>query len=83
MIEAMAQVGGVLMLSNTERRGKLAFFMSVDKIKFRKTVEPGDQLVIRVDVDKIRSKTGKVLGNIKVDGKVVCEGELMFALTER
>jgi UDP-3-O-[3-hydroxymyristoyl] N-acetylglucosamine deacetylase/3-hydroxyacyl-[acyl-carrier-protein] dehydratase len=83
IIEAMAQVGGVLMLSPQENRGKLAFFMAADKIKFRKTVEPGDQLVIEVIVGKVKSRTGQVHTKAFVDNKVVAEADLMFALIDR
>lgn len=82
IIEAMAQVGGVLMLSPASNRGKLAFFMAADKVKFRKPVVPGDQLRIEVEVGKLRSKTGQVKTRALVDGDVVAEGELMFALVE-
>ncbi len=60
IIEAMAQVGGVLMLASEKNRGKLAFFMAADKVKFRKTVEPGDRLIIEVVAGRIKSKTGTV-----------------------
>jgi 3-hydroxymyristoyl/3-hydroxydecanoyl-(acyl carrier protein) dehydratase len=82
IIEAMAQVGGVMMLAPEENRGKLAYFLSADNIKFRKTVVPGDQLVLDVIAGKIKSKTGQVHGKAYVDGKVVCEADLMFALVE-
>ena len=78
----MAQVGGVMMLSPRRKPGKIgAFFMAVDRVKFRKTVLPGDQLVIEVIAGRIKSKTGRVYGKAYVDGKVAAEGELMFALT--
>ena len=80
IIEAMAQVGGVLMLAAEEHRGKLAYFMAADKVKFRKTVEPGDQLVIEVKAGKIKQKTGSVITKAFVDGKVAAEAVLMFAL---
>jgi len=83
IVEAMAQVGGVLMLSPAENRGKLAFFMAANNIKFRKPVVPGDQLRIEVEVGKIRSKTGQVTTRALVDGEVVAEAELMFALVEK
>jgi UDP-3-O-[3-hydroxymyristoyl] N-acetylglucosamine deacetylase/3-hydroxyacyl-[acyl-carrier-protein] dehydratase len=83
IVEAMAQVGGVLMLSPAENRGKLAFFMAANNIKFRKPVIPGDQLRIEVLVGKIRSKTGQVFTKAMVDDDVVAEAELMFALVER
>jgi len=82
IVEAMAQVGGVMMLSPEENRGKLAYFLSADNIKFRKTVVPGDQLVLEVEAGKIKSKTGQVHGKALVDGKLVAEADLMFALVE-
>lgn len=82
IIEAMAQVGGVLMLACEEHKGKLAFFMAANNVKFRKTVEPGDQLVLEVKVGKVKSRTGTVHTTAHVAGKLVAEGELMFALVE-
>lgn len=80
IMEAMAQVGGVMMLASDEHRGKLALFMAADKVKFRKTVVPGDQLIMEVEVGKIKSRTGQVFARALVDGKVVCEAEFMFAI---
>ena len=80
ILEAMAQVGGVMMLASEENRGKLAFFMAIDNAKFRKTVVPGDQLVFEVQAGKMRSKIGSVHGRALVDGKVVAEADFMFAL---
>ncbi len=82
IVEAMAQVGGVLMLACEEHKGKLAYFMAANNIKFRKTVVPGDQLVIEVVSGKIRSKTGSVITKAFVNEKVVAEAELMFALVK-
>lgn len=82
LVEAMAQVGGVLMLSSEEHCGKIAYFLAADEVKFRKTVIPGDQLCIEVDAERVKSKTGQVKGVIKVDGKVVAEGVLRFILGE-
>ncbi|MCP4652748.1 MAG: UDP-3-O-[3-hydroxymyristoyl] N-acetylglucosamine deacetylase [Candidatus Omnitrophica bacterium] len=82
MVEAMAQVGGIVMLACEEHRGKLAYFMAANNIKFRKTVEPGDQLVFEVVAGKVRKKTGKVYAKTFVNDKVVAEGELMFAIVE-
>lgn len=80
IIEAMAQVGGVLMLSKPDNYGKIAYFMSMDKVKFRKTVIPGDQLWLEATVLKIKSKTGQVRTRAMVEGKVVAEADLMFTL---
>jgi len=82
IIETMAQVGGVMMLSPEENRGKIAFFMSIDNAKFRKPVVPGDQLILELEAVKIKSRTGLVHGRALVDSKVVAEADLMFALVE-
>ena len=82
MLEAMAQVGGVMMLSLEENKGKLAVFMSINNVKFRKLVVPGDQLVFEVIAGKLKSKTGVLRGTASVDGKVVVEADMMFAITE-
>jgi len=82
ILEAMAQVGGVMMLESDENRGKLAFFLAIDNAKFRKVVVPGDQLVFEVVAGKMRSRMGAVHGKAFVDGKVVAEADLMFALVE-
>lgn len=82
ILEAMAQVGGVMMLAAEENRGKLAFFMAVDNAKFRKTVLPGDRLFLDVEAGKIKSRTGQVHGKAFVDGKLVTEADLMFALVD-
>lgn len=82
IVEAMAQIGGVMMLASEKHRGKLAYFLSADNVKFRKTVLPGDQLVLEAEATKIKSKTGRVKTKASVDGKIVAEAELMFALVE-
>jgi UDP-3-O-[3-hydroxymyristoyl] N-acetylglucosamine deacetylase/3-hydroxyacyl-[acyl-carrier-protein] dehydratase len=80
MLEAMAQVGGVMLLALPENLGKIAFFMMINNVKFRKTVVPGDQLVFEVVAGKMKSKTGQIFGKAMVDGKVVVEAEMMFAI---
>lgn len=80
IMESLAQVAGVMMLNKRENLGKYAYFMSMDKVKFRKAVVPGDQLILETEVVKLRSKTVQVKAAATVDGKVVAEGELMFAL---
>ncbi len=82
IIEAMAQVGGVLMLSNPIHKGKIAYFMGIDNVRFRKPVLPGDRLEIEAEVIRVRSRTGQLQGTAKVDGKVVAEAELMFAIVD-
>jgi UDP-3-O-[3-hydroxymyristoyl] N-acetylglucosamine deacetylase/3-hydroxyacyl-[acyl-carrier-protein] dehydratase len=82
IVEAMAQVGGVLMLRKEENRGKLAYFMSIDNVKFRRAIRPGDQLVIEVEVVKLKSKVGQIQGKTYVDGKLAAEAILMFTVVE-
>jgi UDP-3-O-[3-hydroxymyristoyl] N-acetylglucosamine deacetylase/3-hydroxyacyl-[acyl-carrier-protein] dehydratase len=82
IVEAMAQVGGVMMLSQEGHKGKLAYFMAADNIKFRKPVVPGDQLILEVEAKKVKSRTGQVHGRALVDGKVVAEADLMFAIVD-
>ena len=82
ILEAMAQVGGVMMLASKENTGKLAFFLAINNAKFRKTVVPGDKLVFEVEAGKMRLKIGSVHGKALVDGKVVAEADLMFALVD-
>ncbi|MCM8800932.1 MAG: bifunctional UDP-3-O-[3-hydroxymyristoyl] N-acetylglucosamine deacetylase/3-hydroxyacyl-ACP dehydratase [Candidatus Omnitrophica bacterium] len=83
IIEAMAQVGGVMMLSLQENHGKLAYFLAMDNVKFRKTVVPGDQLLLEVEAIRVRSKSGQVHAKAWVEGKIVAEADLIFALVER
>lgn len=80
LIEAMAQAGGVLLLSLNENRGKIAYLVGVDHAKMRRKVVPGDQLVIETKFTKIRKKAGKVQSTIHVDGVLVAEAELFFSL---
>lgn len=80
MIEAMAQVGGVLMLSRGENQGKLAYLVTVNQARFRRMVVPGDTLVMTVEVVKLKSKVGVIQAVARVDGEIACEAEIMFAL---
>ena len=80
IIEAMAQTAGILMLSRAKNRGKLAYFMSIDKVKFRKTVVPGDQLLLKINVVRIKSRIIQIHGLAFVGDKLVTEAEMMFSL---
>ncbi len=80
VVEAMAQVGAVLLLSATGNVGKLAYFVGIDRARFRKPVVPGDQLFFEVETIKVRAKTGKMRGKAFVEGKLVAEAEMMFSL---
>ena len=83
IIEALAQTAGILMLSKKENRGKVAYFMGIDKGKFRQRVVPGDQLRLEVKITRLRKNTGQVYTRALVEGKIVAEANLMFALGER
>ncbi len=80
IVEAMAQTGAVAALSQPENKGKMAFFAGIDSVRFRRPVRPGDILRLEITLDKIRRGVGKARGKATVDGQLVCEGELMFAL---
>lgn len=83
IIEAMAQVGGVIMLSKPENRNKIAYFMSIDSAKFRQPVVPGDELRLEIEVGKIRARTGQCTGRAYVGDKLVCEAQVKFAVVDR
>jgi UDP-3-O-[3-hydroxymyristoyl] N-acetylglucosamine deacetylase/3-hydroxyacyl-[acyl-carrier-protein] dehydratase len=81
-LEAMAQVAGILMLRRAENAGQIAYFMSAEDVKWRKPVQPGDVLVIDVEMTKVRGKIGKAKGTCKVQGEIVSEAEVTFMLRE-
>ncbi len=80
-IEAMAQAAGILMLIRCGGEGKVPLFINCDKVKLRKVVTPGDQLLIEAQITKIRAnKIGMARATCKVDGKLVSSAQLMFTL---
>jgi 3-hydroxyacyl-[acyl-carrier-protein] dehydratase len=84
VIEAMAQAGAVLMLSEMEdRHSKLAVFTGIEGAKFRRSITPGDQIRIEVDVVSFRSRAGKMAGKAFVDGKLACEATLTCMVVPR
>jgi len=82
IIEALAQVSGILLLNKSENLGKYAYFVAMDNVRFRRTVLPGDTLQLEAEVLKLRSKTGQMRTRALVEGKVAAEADLMFALLE-
>lgn len=83
MVEAMAQVAGVLVYKSTQDTdNNLVYFMSIEKAKFRKPVVPGDQLRLEIQALQSRGRVWKFKGEAKVDGKVVCEAEFMAMTTK-
>ena len=84
IVEAMAQTGGLLLMDQVEDpETKVAYFMSINNVKFRIPVVPGDQLRLELEVLRLRGKTCQMKGVAVVDGKVVCEAELMAAIADR
>jgi beta-hydroxyacyl-ACP dehydratase FabZ len=79
IIEAMAQVGGILAYETgaPENRDRLIYFMGMDKVRFRKPVVPGDQIIFEAKILKFRSKVAKMSGSATVDGQLAAEAELM------
>jgi len=83
IVEAMAQVGGCLfMQSIPDRHKKVLYFMSIDGVKFRKPVVPGDQLIMEVKVLQLRGKICKMRGEAFVDGVKVAEAEFMSTMAD-
>jgi 3-hydroxyacyl-[acyl-carrier-protein] dehydratase len=84
MVEAMAQVGGMLVLTMKELEGRTltAFMAGLDEVRFRRKVVPGDQLVIEAIMTKMRGLVGRAHIVAKVEGDVAVEGEFIFALVE-
>lgn len=80
MLEIMAQAGAVLLLSNEKNKGKIAYFTGVKEAKFRGMVIPGDVLDIKVELLKFKMGFGYAQGTISVEGKVVCEALISFAV---
>ena len=83
IIEALAQVGAVAILSKAENKGKLILFGGIDEFRFRKPVVPGDTLRLEVTLTKLRGSFGKGMAKAFVEGMVVAEGELTFALADQ
>jgi 3-hydroxyacyl-[acyl-carrier-protein] dehydratase len=83
IVEALAQVGAVVILKKEENRGRLAFFAGIDGFRFKGQVRPGDQLELEVVMTRLRGSIGKGHGIAKVNGQVVAEGDLMFALGDK
>ena len=87
LVEAMAQVGGVCLLSKSENQGKLAYFTAIDKARFRRPVVPGDQFVTRIKFLSLKKRFGRATGKVEaegyVDGQRVTEAVFLFSLVER
>jgi 3-hydroxyacyl-[acyl-carrier-protein] dehydratase len=83
IIEAMAQVGGVVLTQMADLQAGLFMFAGIDGVRFRRPVVPGDQLIMTVELLSVkRRRFGKMRGRAEVDGQLAAEGEFMFSLVE-
>jgi len=84
IVEAMAQVGAVLLLRGVpDRERKLVYFAGIDRARFRRPVTPGDQVRFEVEVLKVRSRSARLRGEAFVDGALVAEAELFSSMVDR
>ena len=77
IIEALAQAGGLLVCASAGASPQAVYFLGMDKVKFRRAVYPGDQLILHVKLGRTRGNVSKMQGKATVDGKVVAQGELL------
>jgi 3-hydroxyacyl-[acyl-carrier-protein] dehydratase len=83
IVEAMAQVGGIILTQMPGAEGKLSLFAGIDKVRFRRPVVPGDQLIMTAELLVIKRKRfGKMQARAEVKGELVSEGELMFSIVD-
>lgn len=83
ILEALAQLGAVVVLYGEQNRGKIPVFAGVDRLRFRRQVVPGDQLRLEAEISKVKGSMGKGVVRALVDGEVAAEGEVMFALVDK
>ncbi|SRR3989339_277669 len=82
-VEAMAQTGGVMMLRNPALQGKNVLFVSINNVKFRRMVFPGDQLVMEVESTRFGGRIAAMKGKATVDGELVVEADFVCAITDQ
>ena len=80
LTEAVAQVGAIMILAKPENQQRLIYFTGIDRVRYRRPVHPGDVVEIEAKVLRLRSRMGVVTGAARVDGKVVIDGTMTFAL---
>ena len=80
ILEALAQMGAICILSMEDFKGKIGFLVGADKVRWKKQVMPGDKLNLEIEIVKLRGSIGVGKGKATVDGSLVCEGEIMFAI---
>ncbi len=80
LTEAIAQVGAILILSKPENRERLIYFMSIERVRYRRPVYPGEVVEIEARVKRLRSRMGQLEGVARVGGELVADGAMTFAL---
>ncbi|HLR41455.1 MAG TPA: 3-hydroxyacyl-ACP dehydratase FabZ [Virgibacillus sp.] len=80
ILEALAQVGAIAVLDMEENKGKIGFLAGVDKCRFKRQVQPGDQLQLEVEILRMKGPVGKGKAIATVDGETACEAEITFAI---
>jgi 3-hydroxyacyl-[acyl-carrier-protein] dehydratase len=80
MVEALAQLSGILILGKEEHRGKMAFFASITDTRFRRMVVPGEVLTLEAEIVRLKSRVGITKGVASVNGEPACETEMMFSM---
>ena len=82
IIEAMAQLGGLLLSQELEHTGKVAVLLSLDKVKFRRPVVPGDQLILEASARRVKSRTGHVFCRARVGDDLAAEADIKFMMVD-
>ncbi|MCX6384418.1 MAG: 3-hydroxyacyl-ACP dehydratase FabZ [Actinobacteria bacterium] len=80
IIETLAQVGAVIMLTSDKFKGKMVLFAGIDKVRFKKIVKPGDILELEVKILNLKLNIGKGAGEARVNGELACSAELLFSM---
>lgn len=80
LTEAIAQVGAIMILAKPENKGRLIFFRSIERVRYKRPVRPGDVVVVEAIVRRLRSRMGTLSGVARVNGQVVIQGTMTFAL---
>jgi 3-hydroxyacyl-[acyl-carrier-protein] dehydratase len=83
LVEAMAQTGAVAVLADESNRGKLALFAGIDDVRFKRIVEPGDEVELTCELERVRGPIGRGKATATVDGELAARGTLTFAVTDR
>jgi len=83
IVEAMAQTGAVAVLCADENRGRLALFAGIDGVRFKRIVEPGDELELTCELERVRGPIGKGRAEARVDGELAARGTLTFAVEQQ